>query len=283
MKTFAVFAGIFLAAVAFSAQAQETDKNDIAAQYHALHWVHGPKAVHIGLRANLQVPAGYKFLASVDAKKFEELTHNIPEENEYIVSPEKGSWFGVFHFDDIGYVKDTKTIDADEVLATVKRGTEEGNKERKARGWATMSVTGWRFPPRYDKVNKRLEWAIDARDSTGEITTNYNTRILGRNGAMSVVLVADPKQLDAAVVDLKTLLNGFTYVPDQAYGAYREGDKIAEYGLAGLITGGAVAVAAKSGILMKFWKLIVIGFVAVIGVIKRLFGRGKKAAVPKPE
>ena len=55
-------------------------------------------------------------------------------------------------------------------------------------------------------------------------------------------------------------------------GEYRKGDKLAEYGLTGLIAGGAIAVAAKSGLLAKLWKLVLLGVAAVVGFFKKLFG-----------
>jgi len=66
----------------------------------------------------------------------------------------------------------------------------------------------------------------------------------------------------------------------QAYADFREGDRVAEYGLGALIVGGAAAVAAKKGffaVIAKFliagWKLLLVGLVAVGGFFKRLFGR----------
>jgi len=58
-------------------------------------------------------------------------------------------------------------------------------------------------------------------------------------------------------------------VEGQRYAEFRPGDKIAEYGLAALITGGAAAVALKTGLFQKFWKLIVLGFVALAGALKK--------------
>jgi uncharacterized membrane-anchored protein len=51
-------------------------------------------------------------------------------------------------------------------------------------------------------------------------------------------------------------------------------NKIAEYGLVGLIAGGGLLVAAKSGLLAKLWKPILVGLVAIGAFIKRII-RGK--------
>jgi uncharacterized membrane-anchored protein len=53
---------------------------------------------------------------------------------------------------------------------------------------------------------------------------------------------------------------------------------VAEYGLTGLIVGGGLLMAAKSGLLAKLWKPIAIGVVAVGAFLKRIFtGRTKES------
>ena len=70
------------------------------------------------------------------------------------------------------------------------------------------------------------------------------------------------------------------FTDDQTYAAYKPGDKVADYGLAALVTGGAVAVAAKSGLwkvivgaLVAGWKFIVAGVVALFAALGRIFKR----------
>lgn len=275
MNKLIYFGACFALTVSNVCWAQTDDPNSAAAQFRKLHWIHGPQSVDVGSYGKLNLPKGYMYLGPADAMKFDELTKNIPEPNENILLPEHGSWFTVFTFSDIGYVKDNEKLDADKILSDVKENTAAANKERTDRGWPTLTITGWQYKPRYDQTYKRLEWAIDARDSTGQIVTNYNTRILGRKGVVSVVLVGEPDQLESEVSDLKGILPGFNFDPGQTYSDYREGDKIAEYGLAGLITGGAVAVAAKTGLLAKFFKFIWIAIVAGLAAIKKFFGRAK--------
>jgi uncharacterized membrane-anchored protein len=98
---------------------------------------------------------------------------------------------------------------------------------------------------------------------------------------MSATLVADPDQIETILPVSKSLLDGYEYLPGKKYSEFRSGDKIAEYGLTALITGGAAAVALKTGLLQKFWKVIVVGFIALVGFLKKvlatLFGREVKA------
>ncbi len=251
--------------------------------FAALHWYRGPILVDIGSHASLQVPKGYAFLAPADAKKFLELNENpVGSTHHYILVPDRSNWFVDFSFDPIGYVKDHEKIDAAAVLRTVRENDAVANQERAKRGWASLKVIGWKFPPRYDTQTRRLEWAILATSGNQEVV-NYNTRILGRRGVTRALLVADPRNLSSDVVKLNAILDNFQYNPDERYSAYRPGDKIAEYGLAALITGGAAAVAFKTGLvaiilakLAACWKLIVVGAAAAFGYIGRLFRRFRK-------
>ena len=74
------------------------------------------------------------------------------------------------------------------------------------------------------------------------------------------------------------MLTGFQYLPGETYADVQEGDKIAEYGLAALIAGGAAAVATKKGfwaVLAGFfataWKFIAAAVVGLGAWFKSLF------------
>ena len=188
----------------------------------------------------------------------------------------------MFEFDDVGYIKDDDkdSLDADAMLASIRKGTEIGNKEREKRGWPTMTILGWEKEPYYDEESHNLEWAIRG-SSEGDVVVNYNTRLLGRGGVMRVTLVADPETLTATIPKFKDLLAGYAFKPGQRYAEFRQGDKVAQYGLAALIVGGASAVAVKSGLLKYLWKILIVGFVAISAFVKKVFGR-KKGAPGRP-
>jgi uncharacterized membrane-anchored protein len=224
-----------------------------------LNWQVGPTQGHIGDMATIHVPEGYVFLGANDTKVLMEMMENIPGENEYVFAPDGLAWFTIFQFDPVGYVKDDEELDPQELLDTVTLGTEQANVERRKRGWGTMSILGWKFQPRYDRQNNLLEWAFLANDdASNSMIINYNTRLLGRSGVMSVVLVADPENLDASVAEFKNTLSGYDFISGERYAEYREGDRVAEFGLAALIAGGAAAAAKNKGI----WAAIVGFFVA---------------------
>ena len=263
--------------------AQETEADPLA----ALPWQIGPTKGQIGERVTIDVPDGYVFLGAQGTSKLNELMENPPTgADEYTIAPKSLDWFAYFTFDEVGYVKDDESLDAEDLLASIKDGTEQSNEERRSRGWETMTIDGWSFKPQYDKQLNALEWPILAHaDKSRHKIVNYNTRLLGRRGVMQVVVVSDPEGLDAAVSQFKSLMPGYAYNDGEKYAQFKEGDHVAAYGLAALVTGGAAAVASKKGLfaaigifLAKMWKLVLIGLVAVGAAIRKLFGRGKDSS-----
>ena len=242
-----------------------------------LKWQLGPSSETIAGKATLKIPKDYGYLDEVETSKYAELSHNPSTGKDILFT--NGKWEAYFSFDPIGYVKDDETIDADKVLEEYKKGVEIGNAERKKKGWETLDVDGWFFKPQYDKNKRLLEWAFLLKDSeTKKPIVNYYTRILGRAGVMSVILVATPEYMHEAISDFKDKLGGFEYNSGERYTEFKQGDKIAEYGLAALILGGAAAVATKKGfwaVLAGFfaaaWKFIVVAVVAFFSKIKDLF------------
>jgi uncharacterized membrane-anchored protein len=237
-------------------------------------WVHGPATADLGSVAQVRVPGGYIFANASDTRKLMEAMQNPTSGTELgFVAPESMEWFAVYEFDDVGYVKDDEKtkFDNDAMLKSIRAGTEAGNKERKKRGWPTMTISGWEQTPHYDEATHNLEWAIRG-ESEGKPVVNFNTRVLGRAGVMRVTLVTDPDALTATIPKFKETLAGFDYKTGAKYTEYRSGDKIAKYGLSALVVGGAAAVAVKSGLLKYIWKFIVIGVVAVGGLFKKMFG-----------
>lgn len=227
--------------------------------YAELDWKVGPTTQSIGGKSTIFVPKEYVFLSVEETDKYSIITENQPTGVENFFGPNNGAWEAFFSFDSIGYVKDDDEIDADELLESIKSVEKAANKYRKEQGWDTLTTLGWEFAPRYDKNNNLLEWAfILQNNNTQEKYINYKTRILGRTGVMSVVLVVSPEGLHEAVVDFKKRIKGFKYNPGERYSEYREGDRVAEFGLAALIAGGAAALASKKG----FWATIVAFFVA---------------------
>ncbi|HEY9102484.1 DUF2167 domain-containing protein [Chitinimonas sp.] len=241
---------------------------------------YGPYTQNIGSVAELQLRENFLSLDSGDTERYMEAMHNPGVTNAWYFAPAgDNKWFAIFEYSETGHVKDDEKIDADSVLKSIKEGTAEANKERAAKGWAPLNIIGWRVAPHYETDTKRLSYATLA-ESSGHQVINYHTKILGRTGVTDVTLVTDPESFDSSVAELKRELGGFDFKAGQGYNEFKSGDKVAEYGLAGLMVGGAAAVAAKTGFfkwigaaLAAGWKLILVGLAALGGMIKSLFSR----------
>jgi uncharacterized membrane-anchored protein len=250
-------------------------------QFSELKWIRGPQQVQLFGNATLNVPADFIFLDPVETAKLQTLTHNVGGGTQYFLAPRDMHWEAIFSFSGDGYVKDDEKIDDAALLSSIRENTTAANKVRRERGWDEMEVSGWQTPPHYDSQSNRLEWAINGKDvNTNSAVVNFNTRILGRTGTTSAVLVANPDSLDSAIADFKSTLTGFSYVTGQRYAEYKSGDKVAQYGLAALVTGGAAAIAVKTGLwkvivgaAVAGWKFIAAGAVAVFGGLARRFKR----------
>jgi uncharacterized membrane-anchored protein len=257
-----------------------------------IDWKAGPTVGKLGDIAQISLPSGYKFTGKVGTETLFELTQNPSDGNELgAVIPVLGEnddiWFVVFEFESSGYVRDTEkdSLDANAIFASIRDATEESNKLREQKGWAPFHVTGWSQRPFYDSRTNNLTWAILGSTQTAgkpaEQVVNYSVRLLGRQGVMRVDLVLSPGQVAEVLPQFEKLLNGFSFVPGQAYSDWRSGDKVAKYGLTALIVGGAAAAAVKTGLLFKFWKLIVAGFLALVAFLKRAFNYMKRVLTGK--
>lgn len=246
----------------------------------------GPLTGEMGV-ATIAVPAGFVFTNGAGAKKWGELTTNPVSGKEIgLMGPSDGSYLVLFEFDDVGFVKDDEKddLDAEELLESIKEGTAAWNDQRAKMGVPPLNILGWELKPAYNEAAHALEWCVRA-ESEGEPSLNFNTRLLGRRGVVSVTLMFGGEvKLADVLPGFRELLQGFTFKEGETYAEYKEGDRLAEYGLAALVAGGGVALAAKTGILAKLGlllakggKLIIVGVVAVIGVmgsfLKRLFGK----------
>ena len=246
----------------------------------ALDWVNGPTTVDVSGNSKLVIPEGYRFLDARNTDKFLELTRNLSNGDRVLLAPKDLSWTAYLSFADEGYVKDDEKIDATELLKAMKAGEKDANAERRRRGYPELEILDWAIPPAYNTTNKRLEWATRLR-SDGIEDVNFSTKLLGRRGHTSVILVAAPEDLTAARSQLETVLGGFSFNEGERYADWVPGDKVATYGLAALVLGGAAAVAAKKGLfaaligfIVAKIKLVIAGIVALGAAIKKfLFGK----------
>lgn len=253
-------------------------------------WEEGPKSVVLGNDlAEVSLQDSETYLNAKESQRLLRDMGNIINGTEVgLVAPrsQDESWFVVFEYEAVGYVKDDEkdSIDADALLESIKEGTEAANKERAELGRPGLHVVGWAEPPHYDAASHNLVWGILARSDDGREIINYNVRVLGRGGVMSATLVDAPERIEAAKPAMASLLTRFDYRPGKRYAEWREGDKVAAYGLTALVAAGAGAAAVKTGLLAKLLQILakagkaVFLFAAALlaGVakfLKALFGR----------
>lgn len=248
----------------------------------------GPTHVDIATQAKLNVPEGYEFIPKTQANDLMQAMGNSRSEDlqGILVSTDSNdNTMYVIDYVNDGYIKDdeAKDMNADDILTSYKEGTEQSNKERAAKGFAELEVTGWGEKPAYDATNHRLTWALIAHDkgatSTADDGINYETRILGREGYVGMTLLGDASQLAHDKITADQLSAGLTFNNGKRYEDHQGNDRMAEYGLAALITGVA---AKKLGLLAligvffaKFAKIIGLAVFAVFPFLKKFFNRNK--------
>lgn len=271
-------------AVPESSPAASAEEKAWYAALEALAWVKGPTTVEVAGNSKLVIPEGYVFLDQPNTDKYLELNQNLASGNEVLVAPADLGWSAYLSFADDGYVKDDEQIDAAQLLKALQEGAEEGNRERRKRGWPELQVVDWAVPPAYNPANKRLEWAT-LLQSEGGRSANFSTKLLGRRGHTSVILASRPEDLAAARPQLESVLGGFDFNEGERYADWVPGDKVAEYGLAALVLGGAAAIATKKGLwaviagfVVAKAKLLIGGLVALAAGARKLFSK-KRADV----
>lgn len=261
-----------------------------------VEWVKGPARVDVGdALAEVQLPDGLAFAGASDARRLLEQMGNITDGSEKgIIVPraQDQDWFIIFEWNPIGFVKDDDKdkIDAPALLKSISEATESSNEERKKRGRPALHVVGWAEPPRYDPVTHNLTWALTGRNDEGHESINYNVRVLGRSGVMSVTLVDSPRNLARAKPAVDSVIAAFSYKQGKRYAEWVPGDKVAEYGPTALVAAGAGAAAVKLGLLgvlaklfAKAGKLIVVGLAGLAALAVKFWNalRGKASARPQ--
>jgi uncharacterized membrane-anchored protein len=268
LKRLFVFSFCFIAAMAAASFA--------FAEELQVDWVAGPSTPVMGDNlAEIELPEGYIFAGAEDTMELMQYMGNPPTDLEVgLITPnaDNESWFLVFEYDPVGYVRDDDKdeIDADAIFESYSKGTEAANKIREKNGQPKIHLKEWVERPFYDESTHNLTWAFLIEGEDGTNSVNYNTRVLGRHGYMSVTLVTDPSELEVAKANSRQVMTTFRYTEGKDYLSFVKGDKVAKYGLTALIAAGAGAAAVKTGLLaalLKYAKAIVISVGAVIALL----------------
>ena len=269
------------------------EQQQMLQRFASIQWTKGPTTARIGTMAEIQIPEGYQFASSCDAQTLLELYGNPRNPNilgAIVPLAEDSDWTLIFKFDGIGYVKDAdqEAIDADEILSSFQSGLPDMNAARRAIGADQCSSISWMEKPFYDPQTNNLTWALRLGFAEGD-SVNYDIRILGRRGVMEATLLDSPETYAKSIPDVKQVLTGFSFTSGEKYAEWKQGDKLAAYGLTGLVAGGGLAMAAKTGLLGKLGllfakggKAIILAIVVIFGglmsVMKRLLGGGETSS-----
>jgi uncharacterized membrane-anchored protein len=248
----------------------------------------------------LNVPAGFYYLDRTDGRKvLEQAWGNPPDDSiegmifkEGTSALDGDSWGAVITYDDSGYVSDADAskINFDDLMRDMREGEKEINPERIRQNYPPINLVGWATKPHYDAATHKVYWAKDMIVGDSPIhTLNYFARVLGRKGVLEINFVATMDQLQLieeaspSVIAIPQFKQGFRYEDFNA-----QTDKKADYGVAGLIAGGAAGgllIAQKTGLLglaliflKKFAVILIAGAGGIIAFISRLFGGKKKPA-----
>lgn len=281
-----------------TAWAQSPDNEaEVKAAFEAARKVHveGPAEVKLKDQAVLKLPAGYVYIPQPEAGQLLQAMGNRPGDSLLgtVFPAGEGQWFAVLRYISEGHIKDddAKDWNADDLLKSLREGTEEANEERTRRGIPTMEVVGWAEKPAYDATTHRLVWSASTRDKgttgTDGLGVNYNTYALGREGYMSLNLVTDLNQLAKDKPAALELLGALQFNEGRKYADFNGStDKVAAYGLAALVAGVAAKKLGLIAIIVafaaKFAKLIFVAGAAAVYGIGKFFGLKKKSKADAP-
>ena len=245
-------------------------------------------AAHATLKLNSQ----FRFLDAQNAQRVLSDLWGNPPDSDVLgmlvpvaapLSDPKKSWAVVISYDSDGHVSDSDaaSTDYDAMLKEMQQGTAEANAERKRQGYPEVELVGWATKPHYDAQTAKLYWAKELAFNGGqEHTLNYDIRVLGRGGYLSLNAVAGMNQLHQIESEMQNVIAMTEFDQGQRYSDFNAStDKVAAYGIAALVAG---AIAAKAGLfakllvlLLAFKKFAIVGFVAVAAAVRKFFGRAK--------
>ncbi|MBX7223883.1 MAG: DUF2167 domain-containing protein [Blastocatellia bacterium] len=238
--------------------------------------------------ATLNLPDGFRYLDPEQTAKVLEAWGNPPgKETLGMLFPktigplDENSWGVVISFKEDGWVDDSEAakIDYADLLTQMQTDIKAGNEARRSQGYEPITLVGWAAPPHYEKATHKLYWAKELKFGEEKAhTLNYDVRVLGRKGVLVLNAVSSMEQLPLIEKDMQAVLGVVEFNAGHTYADYKPGaDKVAAYGIGALIAG---KVLAKAGffkgllaILVAGKKLVVVVFVAVLGLLKNIFGR----------
>jgi uncharacterized membrane-anchored protein len=280
---------LFSTDAAFAQDAAPAKKDEVQKFVDSLHFKTGkvtvPKA-----SATLTLTPDFRFLDAHDAQRVLEQLWGNPPDSDVLgmlvptstsLADPGDSWAVVITYVADGYVSDADAskIDYAKMLKEMQQGAAEVNEERKKQGYPAVDIVGWATPPHYDAAANKIYWARELSFSDAhEHTLNYDIRVLGRNGYLSLNAVAGMSRLETVQTQMPNVLAMTEFDQGQRYTDFNAStDKVAAYGIGALVAG---AIAAKAGlfaklfaVLLAFKKVLIAGVLAVGAGLRKIFSR----------
>jgi len=293
MKRFLLPFALFLAAglglAEAASPAPEARLAEMQRLADGLNYKQGEIALSGGL-AKIKLPENFRYLDPNDTRTVLTRIWGNPDTGVHSLgmlvptglSPmADDAWAVIISYEEDGYVKDNDAakINYDDLLKQMKDGTREASKERVKKGYPAIELVGWATPPRYDAQAHKMYWAKEIRFANNpETTLNYNIRMLGRRGVLVLNAVAATSQLAEIEKATPTMLSMVDFQEGHRYADFKPGtDKVATYGLATLVAGGLLAKAGFFKVLLggilALKKFVIVAFVALVGGLKKFFGK----------
>ena len=247
-----------------------------------------------GGHVQLNVPDGFKYLNKDQSKYVLTKLWGNPEsalgDIVGMIFPEKSGPFAdssyafVITYEEVGYVKDEDAdkINYDDLLKKVQEEEKTENETRVKGGYPTIHLVGWAETPYYDKQRKILHWAKELQfgEQDSVNTLNYEIRILGRKGMLSLNAVGKMYDLPQVNKDISKVLNVASFTEGNSYFDFDpKVDHVAAWTIGALVAGKILAKVGFFAIIAKFlapfWKFLLIGFAGIGAWFKRKLGRKK--------
>jgi uncharacterized membrane-anchored protein len=260
-----------------------------------LKWLSGEVSLGDGI-ARLSLTPEWRCLGPDDAERvIVDAWRNPPDHERPLgmlflsdVGPlDPAGWGVVISYAAEGHVSDADAEhqDYDALLRDMQAAVRTQNEKREHDGYPPVELIGWAARPFYDPAAHKLHWARELRFGTdAEHTLNYDVRVLGRRGVLVMQAVAPMSQSEAVQARMRDALSLVEFEPGHRYDEFDSGaDKVAAYGIGGLVAGGLLAKAGFFKLLLvgllAAKKFIVLGAVAVGGAVSRYFRRNRVPSV----
>ncbi|MDC7683924.1 DUF2167 domain-containing protein [Asticcacaulis sp. BYS171W] len=296
---------VMAAGVAFSGAVHAAPVPDAAAQASAeaelakasdalmagLHPMRGDVTLSEA-HATLHLGKAYYFLNAAEARKvIVDIWGNPPDQADGVLGmivPEGRSpindWGAIVTYEETGYVSDhdANSTDYDKYIKDLQAGEAEENKARKEAGYGTTHLVGWAQAPSYDKASHSMVWARNIQFEGSEVNSlNYDIRLLGRQGVLSINMIATLPELPVIREQARQLAGTGQFDDGFLYAQYKPGDAKAAFGVGGMVAAGlGLAAAKKFGllalllvVLKKGWFLLILAAGAVKAWFGKLFGK----------